>query len=91
MTFEEYIQPELLVLIPVLYLVGASLKRYDGIADKYIPIIVGVFGVVIAMIYEVGTLGFSSEAVYTAIIQGILCAGASVYVNQLYKQSQKDE
>lgn len=91
MTFEEYITPELMVLIPVLYLIGASLKRYQSFADKHIPIVLGAIGIIIAMIYEFSVMGISLDAVYASIIQGILCAGASVYVNQTVKQIKKDE
>lgn len=90
-SFESYITPELAVLIPVLYLIGASLKRYKSFADKYIPIVLGATGIVIAMIYEFSVMGFSLDAVYASIIQGILCAGASVYVNQVVKQTSKNE
>lgn len=88
---ESYITPELLVLIPVLYLIGASLKRYQRFADKHIPLVLGVIGIVIAMVYEFSVLGVSWDAVYASIIQGVLCAGASVYVNQTYRQAIKDE
>lgn len=91
MTFEEYITPELAVLIPVLYLIGASLKRYPNFADKHIPIVLGIVGIGIAMIYEFSVIGVSWDALYASIIQGILCAGASVYVNQTVKQISKDE
>lgn len=91
MTFEEYITPELLVLIPVLYMIGMALKRYERFSDKHIPIILGAIGIVIALIYECSILGFSSEALYVSIIQGILCAGCAVYGNQLYKQTTKTE
>lgn len=91
MTFEEYISPELAVLIPVLYLIGASLKRYQNFADKHIPIVLGIVGIAIAMIYEFSVIGVSWDALYASVIQGILCAGASVYVNQTVKQIQKDE
>jgi len=30
-------------------------------------------------------------AIFVAITQGFLCAGASVYINQIVKQSQKEE
>lgn len=88
---ESYITPELLVLIPVLYLIGASLKRYQNFADKHIPIALGVIGIIIALVYEFSILGVCWDAVYASVIQGVLCAGASVYVNQAYRQSVKDE
>ncbi len=87
MTFEEYIAPELMILIPVLYLIGACVKKCNSVKDNFIPIIVGAFGIIFAMMYETITMGICMESVYAGLIQGILCAGASVYANQLYKQT----
>lgn len=85
---KEFVKPELLVLIPVLYFVGAGLKRSET-EDKYIPYILGFASVGLAALYVCGTEGITLIGVFTAITQGILCAGASVYVNQLIKQRKK--
>ena len=95
MEFQEYIRPELLVLIPVLYLVGQGLKK-SNIPDRLIPMILGIISIALSAlrIFTVEDLSGVSGiliAVFTAITQGILTAGGSVYINQLYKQSQKDE
>lgn len=90
-TIEQYISPELVVLIPVLFLVGMALKRFEGLADRYIPFALGGFAIMLAMIYEFSTVGVSWTAVYISMIQGILCAGASVYAHQAYKQLVKEE
>lgn len=92
----EYVKPELLVLSVVLYFVGMGFKNAQAVADKYIPIMLGVIGIVLSAVYVVGTcpLGTGQEiamAVFTAIVQGILVAGLSTYVNQVVKQIQKDE
>ena len=92
----EYIKPELLVLIPVLYFVGVGLKSMSFPKDKYIPAVLAAVGVVLAAVWVLATSDIAevkdgAMAVFTAIVQGILCAGASVYVNQLIKQSGKDE
>lgn len=79
----EYIQPELLILIPVLYLIGYALKRTTVISDKFIPVILGAAGIVLTVCYELGTGQFN---LFAAITQGVLCAGASTYANQIYKQ-----
>ena len=39
----SYINPELLVLVPVLYLMGAAIKRY-GSDDRVIPLVLGLMG-----------------------------------------------
>lgn len=93
MDFQEYIRPELLVLIPVLYLIGMGLKK-STVADKLIPSVLGIVSVVLAGLYLLATGSFAGwqevlTAVFTAITQGVLIAGASVYVNQIVKQSGK--
>lgn len=93
---KEYIKPELLVVVIVLYFIGMGLKYTEFIKDKYIPIILGTLGVLISAIYVVATsdiIGYKEVlmAIFTSIIQGILVAGTSVYVNQLIKQNQKEE
>lgn len=93
----EYVKPELLVLAFVLYFVGIWIKKTEAISDKWIPLILCVAGIVLAAIYVVAvSLPFSSSgetlmAVFTAVVQGVLCAALSTFVNQLIKQSKKDE
>lgn len=92
----QYLQPELLILVPVLYLIGMALKNSEKVSDKFIPLILGICGVVIAVIYCFATVTITDGykgvlmILFTAVTQGILCAGASVYVNQIVKQTQKD-
>ena len=91
----EFIKPELLVLIPVLYLIGFAIKK-SQVADKYIPLILGITAVVLSLLFILATayIGNWQEAimaVFLGLTQGILCAGASVYFNQLFKQTGKDE
>jgi len=90
---KELIKPELLVLVPVLYLIGAGLKRSSFFADKWIPAALGGVGVVLACIYlaAAAVAGGALMIIFTGFTQGILCAGASVYVNQLIKQAGKEE
>lgn len=95
MNIQEFIRPELLVLIPVLYLIGMGIKK-SMIKDNYIPIILGTCGVLLATIYVIAaepvfTIQALPTAIFTGITQGILCAGASVYINQIYKQATKDD
>lgn len=90
MTFEEYILPELVVLVPVLYIVGMALKR-SSVSDTRIPIILGAFGMFLACLYEFSTMGISMDSLFIGIVQGLLCAGCAVYGNQIVKQSNKDE
>lgn len=92
----NYIKPELIVVAVVLYFVGMGLKHAQAVKDKYIPAILGAGGIFLATIYVIATcpLGTAQEiamAVFTAIVQGILVAGLSTYVNQIVKQGKKIE
>lgn len=93
---QNYIKPELLVVAVVLYFVGMGIKNTEKISDKYIPVILGIVGVIISAIYVVATSTFDGYqsilmAIFTSIVQGILVAGLSVYANQIVKQAQKSE
>lgn len=92
----SYVKPELVVVAVVLYFVGMGLKQSQAVPNKYIPIILGVIGIVICGIYVVATCSLSgvqnvAMAIFTAIVQGILVAGLSTYVNQIIKQVGKEE
>lgn len=95
MEYMEYIKPELLVLVPVLYLIGAGVKK-SNIADKFIPWILGGVSVALSALYILANnfpanAADAALAAFTAITQGALIAGASVYVNQLVKQTGKEK
>lgn len=86
MTFAEYIRPELLILVPVLYVLGAIIKDSAAIQNRWIPAILGGVGIALSLLYVLGTGDFSATGVFTAITQGILVAGAAVYTNELIVQ-----
>ncbi len=95
MNYQDYIKTELLILIPVLYFLGIGLKK-SKLPDKWIPIAIGIFAVVLSAIWVLTTAEISglqqvASAIFTAVTQGILVAGASVYVNQIYIQGKKEE
>lgn len=85
---KNFIKPELLILIPVLYWIGYAVKR-SKVADEWIPWIIGVTGILLSGLYVCGTESLTLLSVFTSVTQGILCAGASVFVNQLIKQNMK--
>lgn len=92
---KEFIKPELLILVPVLYIVGIILKK-SAVRDKLIPALLGGVGVVLSLLWVLGTSDLVSWrdvllAGFSAVTQGILAAGASVYCNQLVKQGEKEE
>lgn len=91
MDFQTYIKPELLVLVPVLYVIGMILKKTKRVDDRMIPAILGEIGMVLAMLWAISMEGLSGIGVFTGLTQGILCAGMAVYTNQLVKQSRKEK
>mgnify|MGYP003289340747 CR=1 FL=1 len=87
---EQYLKPELSVLTVFLYVVGLGLKK-SKLADRFIPLALGVIGIFVASFYMCVTEGFSGMSIFTGIIQGVLYAATSVYGNQIVKQLGKDE
>lgn len=92
----NYVKPELLVLIPVLYFIGMGLKKAQTVADKYIPLLLGGAGVLLALLWVLAASELAGaqdilRAIFAAVTQGILCAGCSVYVHQIGKQHGKEE
>ena len=92
-TVMSYIKPELLILVAVLNVVGAGLKR-SRMPDRWIPLILGLSGIGLSLIWVLSVSelhGCASvlTAIFTAAVQGILTAGASVYAHQLVKQLNK--
>lgn len=85
----EYIKPELLVLIPALYFLGQSIKKSETVPNKYIPTVINVLGIALALLYVFGAEGMNAAALFTAIIQGVLAAGAAVNYNEVKKQLEK--
>ena len=95
MNFQNYIKTELIILIPVLYFIGIGLKK-SKLPDKWIPISLGIFAVVLSATWVIATVEISglqelASAIFTAVTQGVLVASASVYANQLYVQAKKEE
>lgn len=95
MELKEFIKPELLMLIPVLYVVGIGLKK-SKLSDTLIPLILGGIAIVLSATWVIATSDISTlkdvaYALFISVTQGILSAGASVYVNQLYVQSKKKD
>ena len=89
----SYIRPELLVLVPVLFLVGAAIKRY-GSDDRVIPLVLGLVGMLLACLYGLATMTASDSVamtLFTGIVQGVFCAAAAVYAHQNYKQLTKEK
>lgn len=94
MDIMNYVKPELIVVAIVLYIVGCGIKKAENVKDKYIPYILGVGGIVLCAIWVVANSQIETAqeimmAIFTSVVQGVLVAGLSTYVNQLIKQANK--
>ena len=93
---QNYVKPDLLIVAIVLYFLGMWLKQASFMKDKYIPLVLGIAGVIICSIWVVSTTTFTNghdiaAAIFASVTQGIIVAGLSTYVNQVFKQLQKEE
>ena len=74
----NYILDNALILIPVLNVLGLIVKNLKFIDNKWIPLILLVFGIA-------GSFGLMGLTV-DAAVQGVFVTGVAVYGNQLVKQ-----
>ena len=79
----KFIPEQLLILVASIYVLGVFLKRIESIKDKYITIILMAFSIVLSLILQ----GLNA----TAFLQGILCWGVAIGINQTAKQLWKEE
>ena len=95
MELMDFIRPELIMLIPIMYFIGMAFKK-SKVSDRWIPFILGGISILICALWVCATSNIKdirdmALAMFTSITQGVLTAGAGVYINQLYKQSKKKD
>ncbi|MGL5151804.1 MAG: phage holin family protein [Clostridium sp.] len=79
----QFVPGELLILIASIYVLGIFLKKIERVKDNYITAFLMVFAISFSLVL----VGFNANA----ILQGILCWGSAVGVNQLKVQANKVE
>jgi hypothetical protein len=76
----------------ICYLLGMACKASERVKDTLIPSIMGVFGAALGIIaYATKMPEFADFHVLTAIAVGIVSGLAATGVNQIYKQSNKED
>ncbi|EJT6340409.1 MAG: phage holin family protein [Clostridium perfringens] len=80
-----FIPEQLFILIAASYVLGIFLKKIESVKDKYITIILMLFCIIVSIVLD----KFSN--IPMELLQGILCWGASVGINQTGKQLLKQE
>ena len=93
MDIMSFIQSNLLIVIVAIYVVGVFLKKIEMIKDKDITILLMLFGITFAVLLSIINAKYkvSLEVIVNGLLQGILCWGVSVGVNQTVKQLGKQE
>lgn len=84
MNFLEYIIEEGLVMVPVLFILGEIIKRTELLNNKWIPLVLLVISIGFTPLLLGGYIA-------TSIVQAVLVAGATVFGNELIKQTTKAE
>ena len=81
----ELVPSNLLILVSVLYVLGAGLKKLLTVQDKHITLILLVLGITLAILLAIINAQYNTilEAVINGLIQGIICWGLQL---ELIKQ-----
>ncbi|HBG7496858.1 TPA: phage holin family protein, partial [Clostridioides difficile] len=72
-----------LILVAALSIIGKGCKKYKQLDNKYIPVVLLILGIA----FSVWMLGLNADAV----LQGVICWGISIGINQTYKQLKDGE
>lgn len=88
-----FIPEFLLIVIVVIYVFGAFLKSLKSVPDKYITSILMLFGITAAVLLNIINSQYkvSLDVIVNGVLQGILCWGVAVGINQTSKQLNKNE
>lgn len=86
----NYIKPELLILVVILWYVGTKIKASKKIEDWAIPFILMAISVIFALSYVLIVSGLNPMAMWVGIMQGLAIAVLEGYLYQVYKQSTRN-
>ena len=88
-----FIPEFLLIVIVATYVVGVFLKKIESVPDKYITSLLMLFGITFAVLLNIINAKYkiALDVIVNGILQGILCWGVAVGINQTSKQLKKQE
>lgn len=90
----EFIKPELLILIPVLYIIGEFLKtKCNIIKNCYIPLTLVLISTALSTLWILSISTITTyqglfASLFTSITQGVLIAGATVLSYEIIKNTK---
>ena len=89
----DFIPQNFVILIISIYVLGIFFKRIEAVKDKWITVILLLFGITFAVLLSIINAEYkvALDVIVNGILQGILCWGVSAGVNQTIKQVQKTE
>lgn len=89
----QFIPSNLILLVAALYVLGIGLKKANTIPDKYITVILLILGITFAILLSIINAQYKTllEAITTGILEGIICWGVAIGVNQTAKQLTKEQ
>lgn len=80
------------VIAVICYLIGMGLKAWDSFDDRKIPVLMGICGAVLSVIaFYFAPNIIPAEDIITAIAIGIVSGFTATGINQIWKQSNKEE
>ena len=85
----QYIKPELLVLIPVLWAIGTQLKKMQKLPDWTIPLVLVIVAITFALSFVIITEGVTAVAVWAGLMQGLVIWSVEGQVYQTLKQAKE--
>lgn len=80
----NYIVEDGLILIPVLYVIGYIIKHTNILSNRWIPLVLLVIGIIFSIF-------LLNDPIVDRVIQGILIAGVTVFIDQIKKQNFEKE
>lgn len=88
-----FIPENLVIVIFACYAFGVFLKKLESFKDKYITLALMVFCITFAVLLNIINAEYKVlfDAIVNAVLQGILCWGVSIGINQTSKQLKKQE
>ena len=88
----SFIPTNLAILVASIYVIGIFLKK-SSLQDKYITVILMLFAITFAILLMIINSQYkvALDTIVNGILQGILCWGVSIGINQTAKQLKKDE
>ena len=82
----QYVKTDYAILVAVLYCLGRVLRSINKFPNQFIPLALIACGIALACLSAVSRYGDYANwaaALFEGLVQGILCTGLAVYLNEV--------